>query len=201
MRVGYEFAHEFTKHKVAEEGADEGEGHAEDAEQQVRHGQVEQEDVGDGAHALVLHQRQDHQRVAHHGQQEDEAVQGDLHAAGVPPGGGRARRQPRPRHAQVALEGVVERLHERRPRARRLRRRPVHAGAPTSGAAPMASVIKGAHQAQSIKAGKIICYIIQSEMKAREKTKFFIDLCQYQKRNQFKNIQYFVIKNFWRHFL
>jgi len=139
LRVGDEFAHELAKHKVAEESADEGEWHAEDAEQQVGHCQVEQKDVGDGAHALVLHQSQDHERVAHHGQQEDEAVQGDMHAAGVPPGGRPTRWRHRSRHTQVALEGVVERLHERRPRDRRLRRRPVHSAAPTSGDALMAS--------------------------------------------------------------
>lgn len=47
---------------------------AEDAHQQVTDGQVEDEEVGDCAHATVFQYDETHQDVSHHTQQEDEEV-------------------------------------------------------------------------------------------------------------------------------
>lgn len=74
LQEGQYFAHELAKHKVTLQGADQGEGHAEDAEEQIGDGQIEQKNVRNCAHPLVLHQGQDDQRVSDDGQQEDDGV-------------------------------------------------------------------------------------------------------------------------------
>lgn len=84
LQVGDELAHNVTEDKVAQDGTDEGEGHAEHAEQQVGDGQVQQEQVGDGPHTLVDYQGQYDQAVAEDGQQKDGGVQQDLR---LPPEG------------------------------------------------------------------------------------------------------------------
>lgn len=59
-----------TRDEVVHKGG----GHAEDAHQQVADGQVEDEHVGDGAHAPVLEHDEADQGVAHHAEEEDEHV-------------------------------------------------------------------------------------------------------------------------------
>lgn len=44
-------------------------------EHQVREAQVEDEDIGEGLQALILHQDPQHQAVAHHAEEEHQAVQ------------------------------------------------------------------------------------------------------------------------------
>ena len=53
-------------------------GNAEDSYQQVADGQVEDEEVGDGAHATVPQHDEAHQDISHHAQQEDEEVGQDV---------------------------------------------------------------------------------------------------------------------------
>ena len=50
------------------------EGHAEDGQQQVADGQVEQVHVGDGSHLFVPHKCQDHQTVSRNRQEEDNRI-------------------------------------------------------------------------------------------------------------------------------
>lgn len=83
-------AHELAKDKVSLERAHQRKGHAEDAEEQVGDGQIQQEHIRYRAHPLVLHQRQDDERVPDHRQQEDYRVKRDLHFAHGQPTGGAA---------------------------------------------------------------------------------------------------------------
>lgn len=92
-------------------------GHAEDAHQQVADRQVEDEEVGDGAHVLAPQHDEAHHAVAHHAHQEDEQVGHDedgsrgrlvkveSHVGDVVPGQG----QPLPLHLPQAGGGVVKR--------------------------------------------------------------------------------------------
>lgn len=58
-------------------------GDTEDPHQQVTDGQVEDEEVGHGAHVTVTHHYEAHQPIAHHAQQEDEQVgQGEADCSG-----------------------------------------------------------------------------------------------------------------------
>lgn len=72
----YELAEELAEDEVAQQGAHQGDGHAEHAQEDVRDGQVEQKDVGDGAHAAILDEGQHHQQVAHDGAEQNDAVAG-----------------------------------------------------------------------------------------------------------------------------
>lgn len=81
MQKRQQLAHCATKHKVAQQLTDQRERHAEHAEKDVRDGQVEQKQIGDGAHPSILHQRQDDECVAGDGQQQDCRVQWDLESA------------------------------------------------------------------------------------------------------------------------
>lgn len=101
LQVGQTLAHELPEDEVPEQRPDEREGHAEHAKEEVRHGQVQQEHVGDGAHALVVAERQDHQAVADDGQEEDGRVQRHLHPT--------VRRVQPPGHVAVAA-GVDARV-------------------------------------------------------------------------------------------
>lgn len=71
-----ELAEELAKDEVAQQSPHQRDGHAEHAQQNVRDGQVEQEDIGDGAHATILNEGQHHQQVAHDGAEEYDAVAG-----------------------------------------------------------------------------------------------------------------------------
>ena len=67
-------AEDGSEDEVSQQGADQGERHAENAQRQVGDGQVEQEQVGDGAHRRILHQRQDDQHVSRYAQHKDDAA-------------------------------------------------------------------------------------------------------------------------------
>lgn len=71
-----ELAEDLSEDEVPEQRAHQGHRHAEDAQQDVRDGQVEEEDVGDGAHATVLDQGEHHQQIAHDGAEQDGRVAG-----------------------------------------------------------------------------------------------------------------------------
>lgn len=72
-----ELAEKLAKDEVAQQRAHQGHRHAEHAQQHVRYGQIEQEQIGYGAHATVLHQGRDDQQIAQHGAQQDHAVAGN----------------------------------------------------------------------------------------------------------------------------
>lgn len=56
LQEGYQLAHNIPEDKVPQNTPHQSERHTEHSEQKVRDGQIEQKDVGDGAHALVLDQ-------------------------------------------------------------------------------------------------------------------------------------------------
>lgn len=60
-------AHETAKDEASQENADQGGGHAKDAQQKVANGQIEQEDVSHWTHWTVQGERDDHQQIAHYG--------------------------------------------------------------------------------------------------------------------------------------
>lgn len=74
-----QFAHPGTEDEVSHEVGDESEGDADHRDHQVAGGQRQQEEVGDGPHALVPHQHGDDKAVAQDAEQEDEAVEDDPH--------------------------------------------------------------------------------------------------------------------------
>lgn len=53
-------------------------GDAEDAHQKVTDSQIEDEEVGDCAHATILQYDETHQHISHYAQQEDEEVGQDV---------------------------------------------------------------------------------------------------------------------------
>lgn len=103
LHVPDEHAHRLAEHEVAHERGDEREGHAEGRQQQVTDGQVEEEDVRHGAHAVVLRQSHDDEHVADHGEQEDDRV--DRHVKLAAPVEG----QPRPRRGRRGVGEVEQR--------------------------------------------------------------------------------------------
>lgn len=58
LQIWQQLTHHLAEYEVAEQRADERDGHAQHAQQYVRYGQIQQEYVGDGAHPAILHQRQ-----------------------------------------------------------------------------------------------------------------------------------------------
>lgn len=83
LHVADEDAHGLAEDEVLQQCRDERERHAEHGEQEVADGQVQQEQVGDGAHAAVVRQRCDHERVAGDRQHEDDGVETDACVAVV----------------------------------------------------------------------------------------------------------------------
>lgn len=74
-----QLAHPGTEDEVPHEVGDEREGDADHRDHQVAGGQRQQEEVGDGPHALVPHQHGDDEAVAQDAEQEDQAVEDDPH--------------------------------------------------------------------------------------------------------------------------
>ncbi len=74
LKEGDESAEDIAKDEISEQLADERERHAENAQQEVGNGQVEQKHVGDGPHPSVLQDGQDHQDVARDAQQKNDAA-------------------------------------------------------------------------------------------------------------------------------
>lgn len=74
-----QLAHPGTEDEVPHEVGDEREGDADHRHHQVAGGQRQQEEVGDGPHALVPHQHGDDEAVAQDAEQEDQAVEDDPH--------------------------------------------------------------------------------------------------------------------------
>jgi len=74
LKEGDQPAKDIAKDEISEQLADERERHAENAQQEVGNGQIEQKHVGDGPHPGVLQDGQDHQDVARDAQQENDAV-------------------------------------------------------------------------------------------------------------------------------
>lgn len=74
-----QLAHPGTEDEVPHEVGDEREGDADHRDHQVAGGQRQQEEVGDGPHALVPHQHGDDEAVAQNAEQEDQAVEDDPH--------------------------------------------------------------------------------------------------------------------------
>lgn len=77
MRELKELAQELPEDKVTQQGAHQGHWHAEHAQQHVRDGQIEEENIGDGAHPTILNQSGYNQEVAQDGEEQDESVAGD----------------------------------------------------------------------------------------------------------------------------
>jgi len=114
-----ELAEQLAEDEVPQQGSDQGHRHAEHAEQDVRDGQVEQKNVGNGAHATVLDQGEHHQQVPNHGAQQDGRVAGhhpdghigtDPHHAPVRrwPDGLRGRQRAGAGGAQVEIQAEVQ---------------------------------------------------------------------------------------------
>ena len=78
LQEGNDLAHEVSEYEVLQDGADERERHAEHAAEQVGDAEVEQVDVGDGAHLGVLDQCDDDEHVSEHAQEQDERVDANL---------------------------------------------------------------------------------------------------------------------------
>lgn len=102
-----ELAEKLAKDEIAQQSSHQGNGHAEHAQQHVRDGQVEQEKIGDGAHATILHQCGDDQQIAEHGTEQDHAVAGyqpDGHLGGA---SGRAAAAPTAAAANGAADACL----------------------------------------------------------------------------------------------
>lgn len=76
--------HKSAKDEASQEDANESGGHAEDTEQEITDGQIEQENVGHRAHGTVQCERDDDQQIAHYGQHEDDAVRQNEGQENVP---------------------------------------------------------------------------------------------------------------------
>lgn len=74
LKEGDESAEDIAKDEISEQLADERERHAENAQQEIGNGQIEQKHVGDGPHPGVLQDSQDHQDVARDAKQENDAI-------------------------------------------------------------------------------------------------------------------------------
>jgi hypothetical protein len=85
LQIRQQLAHKFAKHKVAQQRSDQCERHTKHTQEQIRHGQIQQIQIGDGSHPFVLHQRQNDQRIAQHGQQKDDRVERYLNLHGRMP--------------------------------------------------------------------------------------------------------------------
>lgn len=72
-----QLAHPGAEDEVPHEIGDEREGDADHRDHEVAGGQRQQEEVGDGPHALVPHQDGDDEAVAQNAEQEDQAVEED----------------------------------------------------------------------------------------------------------------------------
>ena len=78
LQEGDDLAHEVAEDEVLQDWPHEREGHAEDAAEQVGDAEVQQVDVGDGAHLGVLDQRHEDEHVAEDAEEEDQRVEADL---------------------------------------------------------------------------------------------------------------------------
>ena len=74
LKEGDEPAKDVAEDEISEQLTDESERHAENAQQEIGNGQIEQKHVGDGPHPAVLQDSQDHQDVARVAQQENDAA-------------------------------------------------------------------------------------------------------------------------------
>lgn len=86
LRELYELAEKLAKDEVAQQRAHQGNRHAEHAQQHVRYGQIEQEEIGYGAHATILDEGRDDQQIAKHSAEQDHTVAGyqpDGHLCGT----------------------------------------------------------------------------------------------------------------------
>ena len=78
MQEGDDLAHEAAEDEVLQYRPDKGKGHAEHATEQVGDAEVQQVDVGDGAHLGVSDERHYHQNVTEHAEEQDQRVEADL---------------------------------------------------------------------------------------------------------------------------
>lgn len=74
LKEGDEPAKDVAEDEISEQLTDESERHAENAQQEIGNGQIEQKHVGDGPHPGVLQDSQDHQDVARDAKQENDAI-------------------------------------------------------------------------------------------------------------------------------
>ena len=74
LGVGHHVAQHGAELPLVQQRVDQGEGQAQGVHQQVRQGQVGDEEVGDGAHVLVADDHVDDQRVPQQPQEDDERV-------------------------------------------------------------------------------------------------------------------------------
>ena len=71
-----DLAQQVPQHPAAVDEGDDGEGHGQRAHAEVGHGEVDEEQVGSGAHAAVSNHHRDHHQVAHDRQERRDRQQG-----------------------------------------------------------------------------------------------------------------------------